>query len=513
MKAGVLSAPILSCPGCVDGVHLCPYCWYNRACNPFVDTELYDFKVCSTCASKEPTSQPTWNIEVRLREAIGEALRKDDKAGTLKLDKEELEEISNQLWDELQPYILDKSTVMDGLIDQNLNTSLDVRRNWSGSRLHPQRPSLDAFCAVVRGKDNKTMYHFPGNVHIISDSVNRLMKNHPKYLLHVICGMVAATTYEDYEAGHAVFGDSLINHYELGVLGSNRTSVRLGLACDSFQNDFKSITEAMLDGEPLPRTVSREKILRTTVRSSPVPFNIDLQAYKFPDFEYMMREIDRAAQITGLTSQQHRAAWSRNGVFCPFAINSEFVRWTHWDCFNFFSEKLERMSNHCDHLYKNQANRPDCTVQELMVTVAYLHMWKVAQDLKEGRDIRLCGRDEAGLLLYPTIQWMLASSLGHDDHGKQMLTGMKGFDLGNETECEFDPEICNICWETQGCNNFKWAYHKEYYPQLFGQLKKLRVSPAPGATLCLPSAAEIFTTRRNQLSVLVTRKDNDDEVR
>ena len=57
----------------------------------------------------------------------------------------------------------------------------------------------------------------------------------------------------------------------------------------------------------------------------------------------------------------------------PDATQDSMVpRWSNYDCFRYFSGKLIRMRDECDRLFKNQANRPTCSVQKLMAAVAHL---------------------------------------------------------------------------------------------------------------------------------------------
>lgn len=511
IREGIPLPPIPSCPGCRE-LHLCPTCFYNRPCARFVDDDSYDHKICSSCATTTATASNRGGTEVvrKLRNALQKRVTHDNKAGKLGLDFEDISIRTNDIMEELLPLILTETTAFDNFIDQTLEFSRDVLPAWNGKSYHPLTPSIDSFMPIVKQLNGKTGCHYPGNVSITSDSLNHMFRHYPKYLLYPLTRMVATFDPEVYSRSLGVFRDSLINDYEIRPFSEAHASRRIGLPCPA---NIDEILHALRSGKLLPRTVPKVIVWRTTLRSRGASQN-----WQFPDFAYHLRQLHLAAQRYGLDTDELRCCWLRDGVFFPFALDSVVLHWTWYDCLLFFVEKLKRMRAECDHLFKNQANRPDCSAGELMLTVAYLHLRKVATDLEKGYPLRLAGHDEAGLVLHPTIRFLLTSSIGHKHHGRQMLTGLLNYNPSKESDCTFDPDVCNICWETQACNQLKFTYHEDYYDAvLFAQLyKQPRDKPMDNTPVSLPPGDEIWSELRDEVNydVPVKAKGHDatDEV-
>ena len=472
----------------------------------------YDFKICSKCdpaetenanffIKYEARSTSTEFLELKLRHWVQLDIK--GSGGRLDITGEDFESLCKEAMKDIMALFVDSETVSDNLVDQTLHRHAIIKPSWFGYCHHPLTPSVDGFLRFVRGTNNKVMYHFPGNINVTSDSVNRLFRHYPKFLGHAFRRLITANKHEDYVKGLRLCQSALINDYELGVFGHAHRSKYLGRPCNDFKN-FDQAVEALISCKPLPRTVKKSIVWRTK-KSRVVPD--DVEHWKFDDFEYFMAQLHVAAKKHNLDTPELQKTWLRDGKFFPFSQDSFVPRWTHWDCFEYFAQKLSTMRNHCDRHFKNQANRPSCSVQELMIVVAHLHMAKVAKDLKKGREPRMCGRDQAGLLLYPTLAWLLSASIGHDKHGMQMLIGLTGYDPQNGTDCIFDPDKCNILWETWACNLIKFCYHSDYYPEIFAQLRKFRETPLSNSPVPFASPEEVFSNIRDLTNELDTEID------
>jgi hypothetical protein len=462
-----------------------------------MEHEQFDYKVCASC-TKPSSKDPAVNdppVQRRLRYALHRRIRHDNAAAGFEISDQQVRELGDRLMHQLKPFFLTDDTCIDNFVDQVLEVPSDLKPSWTGRRVHPLLPSVDAFFIVVKGEDKKTTCHAPGNVTVISDSLNRLFRHLPKYLLHPVCDMVNTKEPGIYSRAVAVMRDALINSYEMRPFSEALASVRLGKPCPK---DFAKIMEAQRVNKLLPRTVSKAEIWRTTIH----PYGDGAATWEFPHFEWHKRQLERALERYGLTSSECRALCFRNGVFFPFARDSVVLRWNWYDCFCFFVTKMRRMRDLCDRHYRNQANRPDCSPGELMVAVAHLWMRMVSRDYREqGFPARLCGRDEAGLIPHPTIRMLITSSVGHKVHGKQMLTGVTNYDPTNGVDCGFDSQLCNICWETQACNQMKWEYNDTEYDELFLQLRKgPRLNPVVGTPVSLPAKEEITSELRDELA-------------
>ena len=142
-----------------------------------------------------------------------------------------------------------------------------------------------------------------------------------------------------------------------------------------------------------------------------------------------------------------------------------------------------------------------------MLAVAYLWMAIVSRDLKAGVDLEMCGRDDAGLVPFSTTRWLLTSSIGHRLHGQEMLIGISNYNPDEETDCDFDSDVCNITWETQACNSAKYDYHSDYYPEVFEQLQHLRKVPLPNSPVLFPPVI-VESTICDELSVVIPGEDD-----
>ncbi|KAJ9617085.1 hypothetical protein H2200_000806 [Cladophialophora chaetospira] len=87
-----------------------------------------------------------------------------------------------------------------------------------------------------------------------------------------------------------------------------------------------------------------------------------------------------------------------------------------------------------------------------------------------------------------------------------MMTGLLFYDPENNLDCIFFLMPCNILWETQATDIFKWDYNEKYYPLIFEQLRKQpRSVPIPGFSVGLPLKETVMQGRelRNELDVVV----------
>lgn len=502
---------ILNCLGCDGGVHVCPDCQRLHACEDFTEDEDKGYNVCVYCFDDEggdpdddDDTMPSTSVDPSLRRLyrrLRDLLKGESRAANLQYTRRELEQLCQDILLDLQPFVQGSVQIgfqyHDNLVSQLLRFESNILLTWGQTRHHPKTPSIDAFYPVVRGPDGRTRYHWPGNISVVADSANRLFAAEPKYLAHAIRRLVLATTEADYDDGLAVFRDALINKREIGALTRPQSGRRSNQLIPSNMDDIEA---ALKGGVLLPRTVSIKKIWNIFSGSASV------SRTTLPG--YVKQQIENAARKFQLNQGVLRDTWLRDGVFFPFAQASVVTAWTEEICYKFFAYKLERMRNLCDHLFRDQADRPDCTIGELIITIAYLWMQSIRRDLDLGYPPRLCGRDEAGLVPHPTIGWLLASSIGHKHHGQQMLTGLTGFDPVHGTECQLDFGACNICWETKGCNLIKYWYNEAYYPIIFDQLQNFRVAqPVPGASISLP-AHEIHGVLRDELAVVTADQDH-----
>jgi hypothetical protein len=117
--------------------------------------------------------------------------------------------------------------------------------------------------------------------------------------------------------------------------------------------------------------------------------------------------------------QDYAFLWTKNGVFFPFTKLAVVLAWDEEICLGYFCAKLKRMRKFCDKKFKDDPNRPDCTVDELMLAVAALFFSMIAADRTKHptRSPHLWSRDDLGLFLIPTINSPLTAAIDHDIHG------------------------------------------------------------------------------------------------
>lgn len=508
-KEGSSHGPIRVCTGCVHRIHVCPGCWKLRACQSFFIAAEDQFPLCSSChkvdepkllpdelppknstPGKPPSKKlpgknpqprgPPKTLMIYLLRNLRRSLRAEAKVAnfcTLNWIQSQEAEIKV----ELSPYMADDQTALDGLIDQPLPHNIEGKLTWCGARRHPKRASIDAYLPVVRGPDGKTRYHQVGNIGITSDSINRAMRHHPKFLLRAIRQMSFASTEAERRGGLGLFQNHLRNRAEMPALAKDNRLVKR--TNRPIPDNFETLLEALTYGTLLPQTKSNKAIWKFTFGGRVTYKTI---VHLNTRYQYFEAQLERTAVLYGLQNEPHRSFWLRDGVFFPFSIDAITPPWTKEACYIFFCSKMDRLLKYCDRIYEDQGARDRLVVEELMLSIAHLHMSNCRRDLDRGFPLTNCGQDEAGMIPHPTVGWQLSSSVGHQHHGKQMFTGISGWDLSLQTDCEWDRDKCNICWETQFCNELKYDYNEDHYDELFEQLSKVRLTPIPNAPVGIP---------------------------
>ncbi len=489
MLANDPAKPIEDCTDSThhEEFHVCPECFKLTKHDAFQKNDFYPYKVCEPCHQSlrgDAKDLPVKYGQVGIN--LLQHLKKENSMMEERRSKAEMVVDCNTIMDSLQHLLIAPGRYHDAYVNQTLDVRGAKLPTWDGARYNPKFPSIDAIDPFVMGKDGKTHYHDPKNITITADSINRALKHYPKVLLNAVLQMVESpkTGKAAYENGIGIFRSCVVNQAEYGRLGHAQQVRRVNKEAPK---DMRAIQQSFRTAARLPRTHTNEQVWRHYYKR-PRGTASERRKYRPPHFDWILRQLEYIAQeVFGDQAVEFRRYCYRKDkagtdVFFPFSQYSEVPEWTWWELYEVLALKAWRNVNVCQKPYSRDKPVAQYSVEELLLVVANLWMRMVKKDSDAGMDDYDLGRDESGLVPWPTVCTLMCASLAHLIHGQYQELALIGFVLGCSGKVGFDPKKCGFLWETQWCNFIKFKYAPAQVASILAQLSKIRRGDPRGET-------------------------------
>jgi len=468
---------------------ICPECLRMKPYEEFDQVLEYRYyHICTDCIAvfDKGTTDPLIKGKAFGYHLL-EYLKEENEHSGANLKERELKVIQQEIYEYLMSrHNIKGSIFKDGYCQQNLDYDDQTKRRqaWDKQKVNGLLPSIEAGLPVVKGGNGKTAYHVKENMLVTSDSINRGKRHYPPILLHGVLMFQLAVQSSDqklWESAVTLFRMYLVNHYAYGDLGHVQQNKRRG---KTFPSNIDQIIRSFTTPLLLKAEAPPDKIYRFLSTRQRVPVHQRL-TWKHPKQDWLYDQLGKAAEaVFGAHNVQRfrylfiRLASTGDEVFFPFSVKYSVVQdFTQWDLFELLSVRKLRNIAHCQAPHARTKPPIQYSVEELFLVIANLWLRMIKADYDAGVPLWACGRDEAGLMLVPSINDLQCASLGHRIPGEAESIGLRNFDMSSSAPVLFEAKDCLMVWESQFCNLLKFKYPIESLEdEIFPQLALIRLA-------------------------------------
>lgn len=347
-------------------------------------------------------------------------------------------------------------------------------------RFNPFFASPDAIRHVALDSQGRVVCHAPGNVAITSFAFNFFCQQYPKAILPLANVSYFAKSVQELEY----------------VATAIRNLVNTARQFPRNKKDFcyldisparmVEIHEAMRTAQPLANCQVRRplKVQLESWVASPTG-SLEVQG---PNLAYRYRQLYQIADLPQYKARNiPKRLWLRHGVLYLFSERARVERWTEVDNEGFFRSRLQTMTTQCNRRWLHLTTHNI----DILMQVSLRNFLDQAKQLDDGTWVV---RDQVGFEFWPYCGTPCTPSLGHRRHGEAMHSGYPDGVEYPEDQTSFDPDKCNITYETWIWNAEKSSFKNPdegLGAVLLARHRNLRSGPAVSKFWALPAPGDL----------------------